>query len=98
MDLGHLVFSSFSSGATFVQSVGEERFAIRIQAENGMVTLNRRKILGSLGGMSGGPVFCWRNDGLLWAELVSFIYEHQEELDIMFVRAAKVLNRDGTFV
>jgi hypothetical protein len=95
---GHLVFPSFSSGATFVQSVGEERFAIRIQAEQGVVTFNRGMILGSLGGLSGGPVFCWKQGGLLWAELVGFIYEHQEEFDIMFVRAAKVINRDGTFV
>lgn len=98
VSLGHLRFYSFSSGATFVQSVGEERFAIRVLAEEGIVTVDKGKILGSLGGLSGGPVFCWRKGSLLWAELVGFIYEHQEEFDIMFVRAAKVLNRDGTFV
>jgi hypothetical protein len=98
VSLGHLRFYSFSSGATFVRSAGAERFAIRVLAEEGIVTVDKGKILGSLGGLSGGPVFCWRKSGLLWAELVGFIYEHQEEFDIMFVRAAKVLNRDGTFV
>lgn len=95
---GHLLFSSFCLGAAFVQSVGEERFAILVQPEEGIVTINRGMILGSFGGLSGGPVFCWRKSDLLLAELVGFIYEHQETFDIMFVRMAKVLNRDGTFV
>jgi hypothetical protein len=98
LSLGHLRFFSFSTGATFVQSVGDERFAVRPKAEEGIVTIDRGMVLGSLGGMSGGPVFCWRKKGLLWAEFVGFIYEHQETFDIMLVRAAKVLNRDGTFV
>lgn len=98
LNLGHLRFYSFSSGATFIRSVGEERFAIRVQAEEGIVTMNRGMTLGSFGGLSGGPVFCWRKSSLLWAEFVGFIYEHEATFDIMFVRMAKVLKRDGTFV
>jgi len=98
LERGHLRFSSFRSGATFVQSVGEEHFAIVVRTEKSIVTVNKGHILGSLGGLSGGPVFCWRKGGLLTAEFVGFIYEHQEQLDIMYIRAAKVLNRDGTFV
>jgi hypothetical protein len=97
LSLGHLRFFSFSTGAAFVRSTGEERFAVRPLDEGGIVTINRGMVLGSLGGMSGGPVFCWRNSDILRAEFVGFIYEHQETLDIMFVRKAKVLNRDGTF-
>jgi hypothetical protein len=33
----------------------------------------------------------------LLADLVGFITEYQERLDLMYLRAAKVINRDGTF-
>jgi hypothetical protein len=98
LSLGELRFYSFSSGATFVKSAGEERFGVRLQSEGCIVTINKEKILGDLGGMSGGPVFCWRRSGVFRAELVGFIYEYQETWDIMLVRAAKVLNPDGTFI
>lgn len=98
LTLGYLRFYSFSSGASEVHSVGEDRFVTRIEAEKCRLSINEGKVLGSLGGLSGGPVFCWRKSGLLRAELVGFIYEYQEDLDLMYVRAAKVLNRDGTFI
>ncbi|HEX8459717.1 MAG TPA: hypothetical protein VF656_20650 [Pyrinomonadaceae bacterium] len=97
LGLSELRFHSFSTGATFIRAVGDEHFVIRINAEPHIVTIDKGKALGFLGGLSGGPVFCWRTRGLLWAELVGFIYEYQENLDLMYVRAAKVLNRDGTF-
>lgn len=97
LGVSELRFYSFSSGATFVRATGEEYFVIRIEAGQHIVTIDKGKVLGSLGGLSGGPVFCWRNGELLRAELVGFIYEYQESLDLMYVRAAKVLNRDGTF-
>lgn len=93
-----LRFHWFSSGATFVRSAGEEKFAVSIHTEQSIVTINQRRPLQSVGGLSGGPVFCWRNDKLLRAELVGFIYEYQDELDLMFVRAARVLNCDGTLI
>lgn len=97
VDLNELRFHSFSTGATLVRAVGEEHFVVRVNSEPHIVTVDKGKELGFLGGLSGGPVFCWRKGELLRAELVGFIYEHQESLDLMYVRAAKVLNRDGTF-
>ncbi len=97
LSLGYLRFYSFSSGTNEVHAVSEDRFVTRIEAENSRVAINDGKVLGSLGGLSGGPVFCWRKSELLRAELVGFIYEYQENLDIMYIRAAKVLNQDGTF-
>jgi hypothetical protein len=95
--LSELRFYSFSSGATFVRAVSDERFVVRIEAEQHIVTVNKGKVLGFLGGLSGSPVFCWRKGDLLRAELVGVIYEYQETLDLMYARALKVLNRDGTF-
>jgi hypothetical protein len=81
-----------------VQAAGEEHFVVRIQPEDGIVTVDIGKKWGSPGGMSGGPVFCWRQSGsLLLAEFVGFITEYQEKLDLMYVRAARVINRDGAF-
>jgi hypothetical protein len=97
MSANELRFYSYSSGATFVSAVAEERFVIRMKAEQSIVTVDKGKVLGSLGGLSGSPVFCWRRGDLLRAELVGIIYEYQENLDLMYVRALKVLNRDGTF-
>jgi hypothetical protein len=52
-------------------------------------------VFGFLGGLSGGPVFAWRKTPVLVAELVGFIYEYQESLDLMFVRSAAVIREDG---
>jgi hypothetical protein len=40
-------------------------------------------------------VFVWRKTPILVAELVGFIYEYQESLDLMFVRSATVIRDDG---
>ena len=47
--------------------------------------------------MSGGPVFVWRETGVLLAEIVGFIYEYQESLDLLFIRTANVLRNYGRF-
>jgi hypothetical protein len=59
---------------------------------NGRFSAVRR----GLGGLSGGPVFVWRKTPILIAELVGFIYEYQESLDLMLVRSAAVIRADGT--
>jgi len=97
-DLGHLRFYSFSSGTGEVLSVGDDKIVTTIQIQNCITQINNGKVLGSLGGLSGGPVFVWRKTPILVAELVGFIYEYQEKLDLMFVRAAKVIREDGTFI
>jgi hypothetical protein len=85
VDLGHLRFYSFSSGASEVTSVREDVIVTRVRVE----------VWGSLGGLSGGPVFAWRKTPILVAELVGFVYEYQESLDLMFVRSAAVLSEEG---
>jgi len=94
--LNELRFHSFSSGATFVHDASDNRFIIQIHSDEEIVTINKGLTLGSLGGLSGGPVFCWRTGGILRAELVGFVLRYAEQMDVMFVRAARVLNQDGT--
>jgi hypothetical protein len=96
MDLGHIRFYSFSSGLGEVSSVRDNVIVTRFQIQDCITQINFGKILGSIGGMSGGPVFAWRKTPILIAELVGFIYEYQENLDLMYVRAAKVIRDDGT--
>jgi hypothetical protein len=98
MSLGRLRFYSFSSGANEVHSVREDHIVTRIQVEQCIAKINDAKVLGSLGGLSGGPVFAWRKERLLHAEIIGFIYEYQDSLDLMYIRTANVLNQDGTFV
>jgi hypothetical protein len=95
-DPGHVSFYSFSSGTGEVFSVRENEIVTRVQIEDCITQINFGKILGSLGGLSGGPVFAWRKTSILIAELIGFIYEYQESLDLMLIRAAKVIRDDGT--
>lgn len=95
-DLGYLRFYSFSSGASKVLSVGEDYIVTTIQLGKCITQITEGIILGSLGGLSGGPVFVWRTKPILIAELVGFMYEFHEKWDLMRVRAAKVIREDGS--
>jgi len=95
MGLGHLRFYSYSSGAAEVVSVRDNFIVTTVQIADCITQINHGKVWGSLGGLSGGPVFVWRKTPILIAELVGFIYEYQESLDLMFVRSANVIGIDG---
>lgn len=97
MKANELRFHWFSSGATFVQSATEENFVVGLNVGDPLVTVDKGKTLGSFGGLSGGPAFCWRNGLILHAELVGFISDYKDDWDRMIVRTARVLNSDGTF-
>ncbi len=97
-DLGHLRFYSFSSGTGKVLSVRDDEIVTTVQIQECISQINDGKVWGSLGGLSGGPVFAWRKTPILVAELVGFIYEYQESFDLMLVRAARVMRDDGTLV
>lgn len=97
-DLGLLRFYSFSSGATGVLSVTPDTIKTRIEVEECIVQIHHGHVLGSLGGLSGGPVFAWRRGLVLTAELVGFIYEYQESLDVLLIRAAGVIGENGTLL
>ncbi len=96
VDLGHLRFYSFSSGTSEVVSARDDLIVTTVQIDECITQINHGKLWGFLGGLSGGPVFAWRKTPILIAELVGFIYEYQESLDLMYVRAAGVIRQDGT--
>jgi hypothetical protein len=98
LSLGKLQFYSFSHGACGVNSVGEGYFYTRVEIEECLTKINNGIVLGSLAGMSGGPVFAWRRNGILRAELVGFIKEYGENFDLMYIQSANVLSQDGTFL
>ena len=92
---GVMRFYSMSVGAGAVASVGDSHIATRFDLQSCKVQINSGKVWGSMGGMSGGPVFVWRKTPILIAELVGFIYEYNEPYDILRVRLARVLGTDG---
>lgn len=96
VDLAYLRFYSFSSGAAEVVSVREQQIASTVQLQDCVTQINHGLVMGSLGGLSGGPVFAWRKQPVLHAELIGFIFEYQESLDLMLVRSASVIREDGT--
>ncbi len=96
LDLGYLRFYSYSSGAAEVLSISDNQLATTVQIQDCITQINHGKVWGSLGGLSGGPVFVWRKTPVLIAELVGFIYEYQESLDLMLVRSAMVIRENGT--
>jgi hypothetical protein len=96
--VGHLRFYSYSSGAAEVVSVRDNSIVTTVQIADCVTQINHGKVWGSLGGLSGGPVFVWRKTPILIAELVGFIYEYQESLDLMFVRSANVIGIDGKII
>lgn len=98
LGFGHLRFYSFNTGTAPVLSVRDDKIVTTIQIQDCLTQINGGKIWGSLGGLSGGPVFVWRKTPILVAELVGFIYEYQESLDLLFVRLAKVIGEDGTLL
>ena len=98
VDMNHLRFYSFSHGATGVQAVGENHLVTRIEIDKCLTDINDGLVLGSLGGLSGGPVFAWRKTPILIAELVGFITEYQETLDLLYIRKASCLSIEGNVV
>ena len=96
--LGHLRFYSYSSGAAGVVSFGDNYIVTTVQIEDCITQINHGKVWGSLGGLSGGPVFVWRKTPILIAELIGFIYEYQKSYDLMFVRSGNVIGVDGKII
>jgi hypothetical protein len=96
--LGGLRFYSFSSGASGVASLGSTHMYTRIEIDAMLRAGHGRLDLGPLGGLSGGPVFVWRRGIVVTAELVGFIQEYQESLDLLYIRRAHCIAADGTLV
>jgi hypothetical protein len=79
-----------------VVSVRDQQIATTVEIQDCVTQINHGLVLSSLGGLSGGPVFAWRKVPVLHAELVGFIFEYQENFDLMLVRSATVIREDGT--
>ena len=92
---GDLIFGSFSSGASEVSSVNDEYFVCQFEREYWVESLGIKseKNLRELGGLSGGPVFIMRK--LYW-EFVGIIYQFSTDYDLLYIRKAKFINKDGS--
>jgi hypothetical protein len=92
--LEEVVFKSFSHGASEVTSVGENYVVCHLNRDYWVSCRGTRGLdLYAFGGMSGGPAFIWRGLG---ADLVGFIYQYSDGLDMLYIRSAHVIGADGT--
>ncbi len=89
-----VVFRSFSLGASEVTAVGDDYIVCQMNREYWVSSRGLRgHDLHDFGGMSGGPALIWRG---IRADLVGFIYEYSESLDLLYIRSAHVLAADGS--
>ena len=98
---GDLMFDSFSSGATEISSINDEYFICQFEREYWVESLDLKngKELHELGGLSGGPVFLIRdNNGITYYEFVGIIYQFSTDYDLLYIRKAKFINKDGSIL
>jgi len=93
--LGHLRFYSVTSGTAEIAALGEHHLVTSLALEQAETAIRDGLVIGSLGGLSGGPVFAWRTGLLLQVELIGFATEYQETWDLLYVRRANCLLEDG---
>jgi hypothetical protein len=96
---GDLIFGSLSNGASEVSSVNYEYFICQFEREYWVESLGieSEKDLHELGGISGGPVFLMReNNGIMSYEFVGIIYQFSTDYDLLYIRKAKFINKDGS--
>ena len=98
---GDLMLDSFSSGATEISSINDEYFICQFEREYWVESLDIKdgKDLHELGGLSGGPVFLIRdNNGITYYEFVGIIYQFSTDYDLLYIRKAKFINKDGSIL
>ncbi len=93
--LGYLRFYAVTVGTADVASVSEKSLMTRLDLAESVSVIREGLVLGSIGGLSGGPVFAWRSGPVLRAELVGFAVEYQETFDLLCVRRATCLDANG---
>lgn len=94
----HLIFGSFSSGGSEVQSVQTDVFTCRIEFDACFVSSNRGATsLPALPGISGGPVFVETEleSGMTVFDFVGVIFEYHEGLDILRARPISLIGVNG---
>lgn len=92
----HVRFDTYSGGPTDVTSVSEESFVCQFQRENWIVRdPYKRGDLNDLGGLSGCPVFRIREKSITIFDLVGFVFEFSQGFDLLYVRHAHFISREG---
>ena len=88
-------FASWSSGATRIDSVSENRFISPFEREYWIKSFGEEdKInLKVLGGMSGGPAFICRK---LHFEFVGIVSEYEKSYDAVIFASVQSINQNGT--
>jgi len=91
-----VVFRSWSSGASLVEAVNDDYIVCQFERvhwvkPDGMEA--KGEDLHDLGGLSGAPVFIWRN---VHYEFVGIVYQFSSEYDLMRIRPTKFIRTDGT--
>jgi hypothetical protein len=90
-----LSFGHLAQCAAEVESVADEHFCARIALDESTYIIRNEGSLAFAGGMSGAPVFVWRNGPVLTGELAGFVYEHATNFDLLFVRKANCITDAG---
>jgi len=91
-----LKFETFS-GLCPVSSVRENTIICQFEREYWVYSINLRpdEELHDIGGLSGAPVFIYRN---LHFDLVGIVYQFSAQFDLMYVRPAKFIHTDGSII
>lgn len=91
-------FGAVCSGATEVQSSHENLLRCAIQIDQATMLFDREGAgIPDLPGMSGGPVIYGREiNGVLVFEMVGVIFEHNENLDALYIRPTSLIRANGT--
>jgi hypothetical protein len=93
---GPVLETPFETLASTVTSVSPEQLSLQIDMTNLHWPFHEgEKINAALGGMSGGGVYRIIDKPIERIELVGFIYEHSEQLDLMFARHSRFIAEDG---
>lgn len=94
MSFDEIVFSSWSSGASRVDSVGEYRFISPFEREYWIKSFGEvhHMNLHALGGMSGSPAFVSRG---LSFEFVGVLSDYEKNYDAVFFASVQSVNPDG---
>ena len=78
-----------------MRGVGEDYLVTRIEPDECVAAIDSRLVIGSIGGLSGCPVFVWRVGLIVLAEFVGIVVEYHESLDLLYIRRANCLQDDG---
>lgn len=90
-----IVFYSWSSGASRIDSISEFRFVSPFEREYWIRSFGAKHHidLKALGGMSGSPAFIWRE---VFFEFVGVLSDYEKNYDAVFFASLQSIKPDGT--